>query len=624
MGGNGFVQQQARLREYLGRKADLAEGAGLEAGGEGLEGYRGDGPPPGMAETAERFAAVVQPGPGVSEEGITAGTALQCRPVTEDVQQVYLEEAPLRVARGGGRQVVEIGAEQPVQSGKRLSFRSDRVEQFAGVKGMGDALQIGPDRRIDPDDVGLLQTGKPLPEADLDVDTGKRFQGGAEPFAALAGAAGEGLDSPLFQGEERYDPVMVAVVQCSQHKCLKFFRVHGILPSGRHSSGLRAVFLEAGSSIAAERCYNPVHGLIPFPGMVEQHMVPATEPDTLSSAEQRNNELASMIEIGKALTSSLELHAVLEAIMKQVDRLIRPKAWSLLLVDETSKELKFEIAVSPVAAQLKGITLKQGEGIAGWVALHGEPLLIPDVQQDHRFAQQFDEQLSFKTRSIIAVPLKINDKVIGVIELINSFDELIFNDDDQSILTAIADFAAIALVNARNFVRINELVVTDDLTGLYNSRHFAHLVESEFQRALRYNTELSIVFLDLDHLKSINDAHGHLVGSRMLSELGRMIGSNIRDCDRAARYGGDEFVIILPQTDKQHAVSMAVKLLDLMRSTEFRSDDDDSIHLTASFGVATYPRDAADRTGLLRAADIAMYAAKESGRNCVRAFQPSP
>jgi len=349
-------------------------------------------------------------------------------------------------------------------------------------------------------------------------------------------------------------------------------------------------------------------------------MDPNVTAETAKLIERRNNELASMIEIGKALTSSLEVHAVLETIMKQVDRLIKPKAWSLLLVDEASSDLSFEIAVSPVAEQLKGITLKQGEGIAGWVALHGVPLLIPDVSRDTRFATHFDEQLSFKTRSIIAVPLKIHDRVIGVIELINSYEELMFDDTDQSILTAIADFAAIALVNARNFDRINELVVTDDLTGLYNSRHFGHLVESEFLRAQRYRTELSLVFLDLDHLKRINDLHGHLVGSRMLSELGRLIGRNIRDCDHAARYGGDEFVIILPQTGKQHALSMAEKMLELMRSTKFLSDDNQEIRLTASFGVATYPGDGDSRVKLLRAADIAMYEAKEAGRNCVKGF----
>ncbi len=349
-----------------------------------------------------------------------------------------------------------------------------------------------------------------------------------------------------------------------------------------------------------------------------------TTDELAKLVERRNSELASMIEIGKALTSSLELHEVLEAIMKQVGRLIKPKAWSLLLVDEDSRELSFEIAVSPVADRLKGVTLKPGEGIAGWVALHGLPLLIADVREDPRFATHLDEQLSFKTRSIVAVPLKIHEQVIGVIELINSYDELVFDDVDQSILTAIADFAAIALVNARNFDRINELVVTDDLTGLYNSRHFGPLVESEFLRAQRYHTELSMVFLDMDRLKSINDVYGHLVGSRMLSELGRLIGKNIRECDQAARYGGDEFVLILPQTGKQQAVSMAGKLLELMRSTDFFSDTNQVIHLTASFGVATYPQDADSGLELLRAADSAMYEAKAAGRNCIKGFEPAP
>jgi diguanylate cyclase (GGDEF)-like protein len=133
--------------------------------------------------------------------------------------------------------------------------------------------------------------------------------------------------------------------------------------------------------------------------------------------------------------------------------------------------------------------------------------------------------------------------------------------------------------------------------------------------------ELSLVFLDLDRLKKINDVHGHLVGSRMLSELGRLIARNIRDCDHAARYGGDEFVIILPQTGKKQALSMAVKLLELMRSAKFLSDDGQQICLTASFGVATFPQDGGSRNELLRSADIAMYAAKAAGRNCVRGFE---
>jgi diguanylate cyclase (GGDEF)-like protein len=336
--------------------------------------------------------------------------------------------------------------------------------------------------------------------------------------------------------------------------------------------------------------------------------------------ERRNEELASMVEIGKTLTSCLEIHDILETIMKQVERLIKPKAWSLLLVDRNSGDLVFEIAVSKVADQLKGSSLRCGEGIAGWVAMHGQPLLIPDVSKDDRFSEYVDRKLMFTTRSIVCVPMKIKEQVIGVIELINSFEDIDFDEGDISLVSAIADFAAIALDNARNYERISELVITDDLTGLFNSRHFGELIDSELNRSKRYTEEISLIFLDLDRFKNVNDKYGHLVGSRMLSEFGKLISKHIRSSDMAARYGGDEFAIILPHTGKEQAVKMAENLLDIIKNTRFTSDEGERINLTASFGVATYPTDAETRADLIKTSDIAMYAAKEAGRAGVRGY----
>jgi diguanylate cyclase (GGDEF)-like protein len=336
--------------------------------------------------------------------------------------------------------------------------------------------------------------------------------------------------------------------------------------------------------------------------------------------ERRNDELASMIEIGKALTSCLDIHAILETIMRQVERLIKPKSWSLLLVDRQSGDLIFEIAVSTVSDQLKGVRLERGKGIAGWVAQHGKSLLIPDVSKDERFAENFDQKLMFTTRSIVCVPMKIKDQVIGVIELINSFEELDFDEGDILLISAIADFAAIALENARNYKRINELVITDDLTGLFNSRQFWQLIENEVKRSGRYGEQFSLIFLDLDHFKGINDTHGHLVGSRMLGEFGKLVGKHIRSSDMAARYGGDEFVVMLPHTGKEQAINMAGHLLNAMKETPFVSDDNAPIALTASFGVATFPDDADSPGDLVKAADSAMYDAKAGGRSGVRGF----
>lgn len=335
---------------------------------------------------------------------------------------------------------------------------------------------------------------------------------------------------------------------------------------------------------------------------------------------RRNAELASLLEIGKTLISSLELREVLQAIMSQVERLLQPKTWSLLLVDDESGELCFEIAVSPVAQELKGIRLKMGEGIAGWVAQTGQSLLIPDVSKDSRFAHHVAKELEYPVSSILCAPLKIRDRVLGVIELINSVGERSFNDDDLPLLGAVADFAAIAIDNARNYRRVSELVVTDDLTGLHNARHFHELLEYELDRCRRYKSQVSLLFFDLDHFKGVNDRFGHLVGSRMIAEVGHLVKRHIRSSDRAARYGGDEYVIVLPNTGKQGAMAVANNLLDHLREHPFMTDSNERIAITASFGVATFPDDSIDRTTLIRAADSAMYEAKEAGRDGVKYF----
>jgi len=335
---------------------------------------------------------------------------------------------------------------------------------------------------------------------------------------------------------------------------------------------------------------------------------------------RRNAELASLLEIGKTLISSLELREVLQAIMSQVERLLQPKTWSLLLVDEASGDLCFEIAVSPVAQELKGIRLKMGEGIAGWVAQNGQPLLIPDVSKDARFASHVADEVEYPVSSILCAPLKIRDRVLGVIELINTLGERTFDEDDLPLLGAVADFAAIAIDNARNYKRVSELVVTDDLTGLYNARHFHELLEYELERSRRYRSQISLLFFDLDHFKEVNDRYGHLVGSRMIAEVGQLVKRHIRSSDRAARYGGDEYVVVLPNTGKQGALSVARNLLDRLHAHPFLTDSSEYIAITASFGVATFPDDAHDRTSLIRAADSAMYEAKEAGRNGVKYF----
>jgi len=328
--------------------------------------------------------------------------------------------------------------------------------------------------------------------------------------------------------------------------------------------------------------------------------------------------IETLMEIARVLASPSEIREILGQIMLQISRLLSPKAWTLLLKDENSGELELMDVVSAVAESLKGVRLPAGYGVAGWVAENGESLVIPDVRSDPRFAAESDHKLSFCTRSVVCVPIRNNEQILGVIELINGQEDEVFDDADEQILTTIADIAGIAISNAKAIAKIKQLAVTDDLTGLYNSRYFFEQVEYEIERAKRYNSQLSLVFFDLDRFKIVNDTYGHLVGSRLLAEVGAIVQGSIRKTDKAARYGGDEFVIILPQRGKPGAESLAIKLQETLQNQQFVSNSGELLKITGSFGVASFPEDALSSSELINAADEAMYQVKDSGRNGVR------
>jgi diguanylate cyclase (GGDEF)-like protein len=360
------------------------------------------------------------------------------------------------------------------------------------------------------------------------------------------------------------------------------------------------------------------------------HPLSAEEIKQFPSVERRRNpgapseqreagEVAVFQELGKALTSSLQLDQVLRTIMEKIDEFLRPENWSLLLLDESKQELYFELAVGKASQALKDVRIKLGQGIGGWVAQHGEVVIVPDTSKDTRFFGKVDEKTKMETRSIVAVPVKFRDTCLGVIELINCVGPEGFDPRDLKLLEALSDFAAIALENARHVKRIHELTIKDDCTSLYNARHMGFILDTEIYRSQRYNYEFSIVFIDLDHFKMVNDTHGHLVGSRLLSEMGDALKTNCRLIDFAFRYGGDEFVILLPQTSKENAIYVAKRLHKLIRETVWLTKEDLNIKITPSVGVASYPADSKTKEGLLHLADEAMYLVKNTNRDSVAA-----
>jgi diguanylate cyclase (GGDEF)-like protein len=344
--------------------------------------------------------------------------------------------------------------------------------------------------------------------------------------------------------------------------------------------------------------------------------------DLLSALKRTVEQLAAFNEIAKVLTSTLETREVLSLVMQKVSAVLKPANWSLLLLDEATGTLYFEIAVGNGAEKLRHLRVRPGEGIAGQVFVTGQPRRVDDVRTAPDFSPRFDAASSFRTRSVLAVPLVFRGRMLGVIELVNGEGDPAFTDEDLQAVTAVADFAAIAIENARNFQRAQELTLTDEHTGLGNVRQLRALLDREVTRGRGFGHPLALLFLDLDHFKAVNDAHGHLAGSAVLREVGVLLREHGRPVDSAFRYGGDEFAVLLPETGPQRATEIAETLVQAFRVRRFTADQGLQLRVTASIGVACYPDHARDGIGLIAASDAAMYSVKARGRDGVATAAP--
>ncbi|MBA3712228.1 MAG: GGDEF domain-containing protein [Pyrinomonadaceae bacterium] len=226
----------------------------------------------------------------------------------------------------------------------------------------------------------------------------------------------------------------------------------------------------------------------------------------------------------------------------------------------------------------------------------------------------------------VAAPLVSGERVLGVLEAVrDGADARAFNGAETALLAALAHPLAAALANSQRIAEAERLSLTDDLTKLNNARFLRQYLISEIKRARRYGSSVSALFLDLDNFKQINDQHGHLVGSHVLMETAAVILASVRDTDMVARYGGDEFVAILPETPLEQAARVAERVRERIAGHFFTGGGGLQLRLTASFGIATFPQHAQSPQQLIASADAAMYDAKNAQKNCIRfASVPSP
>lgn len=319
-------------------------------------------------------------------------------------------------------------------------------------------------------------------------------------------------------------------------------------------------------------------------------------------------------QLARSLASSFDLDTILRTILEQMERMVEAELWTLLMLDSSGEELYYAIAAGDEQENLKSLRVKRGEGLAGWVLEHGETLIIPEAEEDSR-ARQAGAGGSRKVRSAIALPLRGRKGTRGVIEILNPRAEM--SDYTIAFLHILADHAAIAIENAQDVAHIQQLTITDDTTGLYNVRHLYDVLESELSRCQKSRIPVSLAFLDLDRFKQVNDEHGHLVGSELLAHTGRRLKELSRKQDKCFRYGGDEFVVLMPETEAGTALELTKTMHRGLMETEFRMKSGLKLKVSASMGLASAPRDGTQMHAIIGMADARMYTVKSGGRGRV-------
>ena len=304
----------------------------------------------------------------------------------------------------------------------------------------------------------------------------------------------------------------------------------------------------------------------------------------------------------------------MQTIIQYATRLTNTPAGSIALYNEAenSMELAATYGFSKKFTQQTNWTIRKN-GLTERILNEEATVVINDVKELGETETPNITEEGIK--SLIATPLVANRKTIGII-YVDDFKPREFTKKNEAILALLATQAATAIEKLHIIELTKRLAITDELTSLYNHRHFVNLYKEEMSRAKRYNRSLSVMLIDIDNFKHYNDTNGHLKGNDVLKEVSEIMGKNIRDLDLLARYGGEEFSVILPETDIKKAYQCAGRIRKAIEKHRFYGEKKQPLGtLTASIGISTYPEDAKSEKTLLDRADMALYQAKAQGRN---------
>ena len=318
---------------------------------------------------------------------------------------------------------------------------------------------------------------------------------------------------------------------------------------------------------------------------------------------------AVLFEIGKLVGSDLDPGILLSRIAELVCQMVNAKACSVMLLDANRKRLLAKAAYGLRTERMHTLSFAVGEGVAGWVMERGEPALINDVTQDPRYLVLAANQTPIM--SMLCVPLLARGERVGVVTATSDAAHA-FHPDDLELVRFISTTIALDIEN----VRLHRVAVTDPLTGAYNREFLQQRLPAEIEAAIDRDSALSVALVDVDHFKTVNDQHGHGVGDVVLAEVARRLRGAIRGGDILVRYGGEEFLTVLPKADAGRAWEVGERMRQRVCERAFDVGDGLALLLRISVGIAQW-RMGETMPDLIERADIAMYGAKQRGRNRV-------
>lgn len=338
----------------------------------------------------------------------------------------------------------------------------------------------------------------------------------------------------------------------------------------------------------------------------------------LELERRRLRELDALRNVMTDIAGELEPEKLLEKIIHRLVELFGPVRADLLIYDESRDEL--EVLLNHMhGVDFRGVRVKMGEGLAGRVALNRQSMIVEDYALWDGKSEKFDTTSHAK---VLAAPMLAGAKLLGVLEVSADPREHILEDADLRLLEMFAQEAAVAIQNANLFSEVQRLATQDSLTGLYNRRVFFSMAQRELERARRFRHDLSLILFDIDNFKLVNDIHGHIAGDLVLEQLSQTCQKVLRAVDLIGRYGGEEFIILLIETNQEETLRIAERIRQEIASLAVPYNNN-TICITVSLGVATLTQEhdlTLDR--LVSRADQALFISKERGRNRVTAWNP--